>query len=145
MLKKILIAIVILTAVGFALAVASRPVSSATASVDPTLKPAPAKITTAQRQALGSARDYLSMTGFSKAGLLHQLTSSAGDGYSRSDATYAVNHVDADWNAEAVRVARDYLATMHFSRAGLINQLHSSAGSGFTTKQATYAADKVGL
>lgn len=103
------------------------------------------KATLGQRQALRSAQSYIELTGFSRAGLIRQLTSTAGDGFKRSDAEYAVDHVDANWNAEAVESAKSYLELTSFSRASLIRQLSSSAGAGFTLKQATYAADKVGL
>lgn len=73
------------------------------------------------------------------------MSSSAGDGYPKKDAEFAVNHVDADWNAEAVEAAEAYLETGRFSRQGLIDQLSSSAGDQFTEKQAVYAVDQVGL
>jgi hypothetical protein len=66
-------------------------------------------------------------------------------GYARADATFAVNHVDADWNKEAVEAARDYLDTVPMSGAELTQQLSSSAGDGFTLAQATHAVSKVGL
>jgi hypothetical protein len=53
-------------------------------------------------------------SGFSKAGLIQQLSSPAGEGYSKADAKAAANHVDADWNA----------------------------GETFTPAQARYAANK---
>jgi hypothetical protein len=101
--------------------------------------------TTSQEQALGSAQDYLSNQAFSKAGLIDQLSSSAGEGFSKADATWAVNHLKVNWYEEAVKSARDYLSNQHFSRSGLIEQLSSSAGEKFTRAQAIYAANKVGL
>lgn len=103
------------------------------------------KTTVAQQQAIESAKSYLDFSGFSRAGLIHQLTSSAGEGFKKADAEYAVNHIKVDWNAEAVESAKSYLEMGGFSRAGLIQQLHSKNGEGFTLKQATYAANKVGL
>jgi hypothetical protein len=85
------------------------------------------------------------MTGFSRAGLIDQLSSSAGDGYTKADATFAVDHVHVNWNQQAVRSAKDYLAMSHFSRAGLIEQLSSSFGDGYTKAQAIYAVNHVGL
>jgi hypothetical protein len=85
------------------------------------------------------------MKGFSRQGLIDQLSSSAGDGYSVSDATVAVDSLHVDWNAEAVKSAKDYLKMTSFSCQGLIDQLSSSAGEQFTTAQAQYAASKVGL
>ena len=89
-----------------------------------------------------SAESYLAMSGFSKQGLYAQLSSSAGDGFTQSQAQYAVDHVDADWNKEAVESARSYLEMMPMSRAELIEQLSSSAGDGFTYEQALYAVNK---
>ena len=109
-------------------------------------KPAAEKkpeMTSGQENALESAQSYIDMTGFSKAGLIQQLSSSAGEGYSKADATFAANHVDVDWNAEAVESAQSYLDMTGFSKAGLIQQLSSSAGEGFTPAQARYAVSKV--
>lgn len=103
------------------------------------------KLTTGQEQAVGAAKNYLETAGFSRLGLIRQLSSKAGDGYSTADATYAVDHIKVDWNAQAVRAAKAYLDTSNFSRAGLIQQLTSSAGDQFTVAQATYAATQVGL
>ena len=108
-------------------------------------KPAPSapEMTTAQENAVQAAEDYLSFSSFSKAGLIGQLSSSAGEGFSKADATFAVNHIDVDWNEQAVRAAKDYLDYSSFSKSGLIDQLSSSAGEQFTPAQAQYAADKV--
>jgi host cell surface-exposed lipoprotein len=54
-----------------------------------------------------------------------------------------VDHVDADWNKEAVESARSYLEDSPMSRDGLIEQLTSSYGEGFTYEQALYAVNKV--
>lgn len=97
----------------------------------------------ANRRALQSAESYLAMGGFSKQGLYEQLSSSAGEGFTPTEAQYAVDHVDADWNQEAVQAARSYLQTSPMSRAELIDQLSSSAGEGFTYEQALYAVNKV--
>jgi C1A family cysteine protease len=93
---------------------------------------------TGQLQALESAKSYLEMGGFSRAGLTHQLTSSYGEGFSRADAVWAVNHAHANWNAEAVEAAKSYLEMGGFSRANLIHQLESPYGEHFTHAQAVY-------
>lgn len=46
--------------------------------------------TTSQQNAVASAKNYLSLQGFSRHGLIAQLSSSAGEGYSVRDATVAV-------------------------------------------------------
>ena len=98
-----------------------------------------------QQQAIGSAKDYLSTQAFSRKGLIQQLSSKYGEGFSRADAVFAVNHIQVNWNQEAVQSAKDYLSTQHFSRAGLIDQLSSPYGDGYTKAQATYAVNHVGL
>lgn len=94
-------------------------------------------------RALASAENYLELSGFSKQGLYEQLSSSYGEGFTESEAQYAVDHVHADWNHEAVESAKNYLDTSPMSKAALIDQLSSSYGEGFTYEQATYAVNKV--
>jgi hypothetical protein len=101
--------------------------------------------TVAQENAIASAQSYLDLAGFSREGLIDQLSSKAGDGYKVNDATVAVDSLNVDWNAEAVESAKSYLELTGFSRAGLIQQLSSPSGDQYTKAQATYAANKVGL
>lgn len=103
--------------------------------------------TVAQKNATAAAKNYLALdSGFSRYGLIQQLTSKAGSGFKRPDAVYAVNHLKINWNEQAVLAAKHYLDLgTGFSRDGLIQQLSSRSGSGFTRQQAVYAADKVGL
>jgi hypothetical protein len=97
-------------------------------------------------QAVDAANDYLSGgQGFSDQGLLQQLTSSAGNGFTQAQAEYAINDLHPDWDAQAVDAAKGYMKIGGFSQAGLIQQLTSSAGNGFSQAQAEYAASKVGL
>ncbi len=103
------------------------------------------ELSVARQSAVQSAQQYVGFSGFSRAGLIQQLSSAAGEGYKRSDAVYAVDHIKVDWNAEAVESGQAYLDMSGFSRKGLIQQLHSKAGDGYTLKQATHAADKLGL
>jgi hypothetical protein len=107
-------------------------------------KPAPS-FTTAQQAAMQSARSYLGMgSGFSRAGLIGQLTSSAGEGFKMADAVFAINHLQPNWNQQAAMSAKGYMKMGGFSRAGLISQLTSKAGEGFTPAQAAYGAHSVG-
>ncbi|ASL39330.1 MULTISPECIES: Ltp family lipoprotein [Acetobacter] len=101
-------------------------------------------LTAAQNNAVRSAKNYLDMSGFSRAGLIQQLSSDAGDGYSVSDATIAVDSLTVDWNENAVRSAKQYLEMSGFSCKGLIQQLSSSAGEKYTVSQATYGARQAG-
>lgn len=114
--------------------------------VTPEKKPAPPRVLTpGQQNAIGSAKDYLDLSGFSRKALIQQLSSPDGEGYSKADATFAVDYLHVNWKAQAVRSAKDYLALQHFSRSGLIQQLSSQYGDGYTRAEATYAADQVGL
>jgi len=98
------------------------------------------------QQAVDAANGYLSGgQGFSEQGLLQQLTSSAGSGFTEAQAEYAINSVNPDWDAQAVDAAKGYMQMGGFSEASLIQQLTSSAGNGFTQAQAEYAASQVGL
>lgn len=88
-----------------------------------------------------SAQGYLDYAGFSRQGLIDQLSSEYGDQYPVEAATAAVDSLTVDWNAEAVEAAESYLEFMAFSRQGLIDQLSSEYGHQFTVEQATYGAD----
>ena len=107
--------------------------------------PSRSEITLAMENALGSAEGYLDFTGFSRQGLIDQLTSEYGDGYKVADATWAVDQLDANWKEQAVRSAKGYLDFTSFSRQGLIDQLSSAYGDKYTLEEATYAVDKIGL
>lgn len=101
-------------------------------------------LTAPQKNAVRSAKQYISMSGFSRDGLIQQLSSSAGNGYKVSDATVAVDSLSIDWNKQAARSAKQYLDMSGFSCKGLIQQLSSSAGSKYTVSQATYGAQQAG-
>ena len=123
-----------------------RPTHTAAPVTSPpvTTPPKPA-LTEQEQQAVAAAKQYLSSgEGFSQQGLIDQLDSSAGDGYSVNDATVAVDSLTVNWNAQAVIAAKGYLATQPFSCTDLIQQLDSQAGSEFTVAQATYGATQAG-
>jgi hypothetical protein len=102
-------------------------------------------MTGAQQQAVDSAGDYLSEgQGFSKQGLLNQLTSSFGEGFSKSDAEFAINYLHPDWDAQAVDAGKGYLSEgQGFSEQGLLQQLTANAGNGFAEAQAEYAINSL--
>lgn len=106
-------------------------------------KPQP-NINSSQNNAIRSAKNYLGISGFSRIGLIKQLSSDAGDGYSIADATVAVDSLNIDWNNQAVRSAKQYLGISGFSCKGLIEQLSSEAGDGYTASQATFGAQQAG-
>ena len=101
-------------------------------------------LTESQENAVRSAKHYLSLEGFSRRGLIQQL--SLGSGYSVAEATVAVDSLHINWDKEAVRSAKQYLIIEGFSCRGLVQQLSSSvgAGTGYTVSQATYGAQKAG-
>ena len=98
-------------------------------------------LTESQENAVRSAKHYLSLEGFSRRGLIQQLSSSLGSGYSVADATVAVDSLHINWDKEAVRSAKHYLSLEGFSRRGLIQQL--SLGSGYSVAEATVAVDSL--
>jgi hypothetical protein len=102
-------------------------------------------VTPAQRNAARSAQAYLRFSGFSRAGLINQLSSDAGDRFSVEDATAAVDSLNVDWNTQAARSAAQYLKLSGFSCQGLINQLSAQAGDKYTVEQATYGATQSGI
>ena len=95
-------------------------------------------VTVGMKNALKSAKNYLSISGFSYSGLIRQLEF---ERYSHEEAVYAADNCGADWNEQAVRSAKQYLAFASFSRNGLIKQLEFE---GYTNSQASYAADQCG-
>ena len=101
-------------------------------------------LTGPQRNAVRSAEAYLSFSGFSRAGLIEQLSSPYGDDYSVADATAAVDSMTVDWYAQAVRSAKQYLELSGFSCSGLTSQLSSSFGDSYTQSQATHGAQQAG-
>ena len=88
--------------------------------------------TMGQKNALGSAKQYLEFSAFSYQGLITQLEY---EGYSNDEAVYGVDNCGADWNEQAVKSAKQYLEYSSFSRSGLIDQL---IHEGFTPEQAEY-------
>ena len=94
--------------------------------------------TTGEKNALGSAREYLSISAFSYSGLIHQLEY---EGYSTEEATYAADNCNANWNEQAAKSAKEYLDISSFSRQGLIDQL---IYEGYTQEQAEYGVTQNG-
>jgi len=95
--------------------------------------------TVSQQNALKKAGSYLSLTAFSRSGLIKQLEF---DKFSADDATWAVDHATVDWNQQAVKKGKSYLAMTSFSHDGLVHQL---TFDGFTAEQAEYGTSQNGL
>ena len=100
-------------------------------------------LSTEQKNAISSAQSYLSYTGFSKAGLIDQLSSEYGEKYPEEVAAFAVQYLEdnnlVDWTKEAIESAQSYIDLAGFSRAGLIGQLTSEYGEQFTEQEAADA------
>ncbi|QZH65400.1 Ltp family lipoprotein [Mycolicibacterium farcinogenes] len=86
-----------------------------------------------------AAEQYLDYSAFSRQGLIEQLEY---EDFSTADATFAVDHITVDWNAQAAKAAKAYLDYSAFSRGGLIEQL---VYEGYTPAQAAYGATAAGL
>jgi hypothetical protein len=124
---------------------AGNPVATTAPPPPPTAPPAPVE-TPGQSNARRSAQQYLSLGhGFSRAGLIEQLSSSYGEGFSIDDATYGVDATNTDWNAQACLSAKSYLTFSAFSHTGLVEQLSSEAGEKFTPDEAEYGVTCAGL
>lgn len=95
-------------------------------------------LSTSQKNALRSAKEYLDAMSFSYQGLVEQLEY---EKYSHDDAVYAVDNCGADWNEQAAKSAKSYLSTSAFSESGLIEQLEYE---NFTHDQAVYGVDNCG-
>ena len=72
------------------------------------------------------------------------MSSKYGDGFKKTDATWAVDHLNVSWKQQAVQAGKEYLKFTHFSRQGLIEQQGSKYGDKFTHAQAVYAANQLG-
>ena len=98
----------------------------------------PSNVTTGMKNALATAKDYLSIMPFSYTGLIKQLEF---EKYSHAEAVYAADNCGADWYKQAALCAKDYLEIMSFSRQGLIDQL---IYEGYTKEQAIYGVEQNG-
>lgn len=107
-------------------------------------KPKEADVPSEFKSALKSAENYNKIIPMSKAGLLAQLTSPAGDKFSPEAAQYAVDTIKADWNANALKSAKTYQGTMAMSPEAIRGQLTSEAGDKYTAEEADYAITNLG-
>ena len=97
------------------------------------------KETVNQVNARRAAANYLSISPFSRSGLIEQLEF---EGFNNADATYGVDTQKANWKEQAAKSAKNYLKLTSFSRSGLIQQLEFE---GFTLEEATFGVDSTGL
>ncbi len=73
------------------------------------------KPTTGQRNALEKANTYSSIMNMSKQGIYKQLTSTV-EGFTKEEAQYAVDNINADWSKNALEKAKTYQNTMKMSK-----------------------------
>ena len=95
------------------------------------------------KNALKKAKSYSDIMHMSKAGIYNQLVSEYGDKFPEDAAQYAIDNLEADWNANALKKAESYSDTMHMSKAGIYGQLVSEFGEKFTEEEAQYAVDNM--
>ena len=100
-------------------------------------------VPTEYKNALKKAKQYSSIMHMSKQGIYDQLTSEYGEGFPEDAAQYAIDNVDADWEANALEKAKTYSDTMHMSKRGIYDQLISEYGEKFTEDEAQYAIDNI--
>jgi hypothetical protein len=116
-----------------------RPAATTAAARHASPKTTVPPVSTEQRNATRTAKNYLEGQSFSRKGLIGQLKY---EGYSVKAATAAVDSLGVDWKAQAAATAKNYLDGQPFSKSGLIGQLEYD---GFTHAQATYGVSKTGL
>lgn len=95
------------------------------------------------RAALERAKSYSEIMAMSKQGIYNQLVSEYGDKFSKEAAQYAIDNMEADWNANALAKAKSYSETMNMSKKAIYEQLISEHGELFTEEEAQYAIENV--
>lgn len=91
------------------------------------------------KNALAKAKSYSDLMHMSKAGIYDQLVSEYGEKFTPEAAQYAIDNVQADWNANALAKAKSYQETMQMSPEAIRDQLISEYGEKFTPEEADYA------
>ena len=91
--------------------------------------------------ALESADIYANRLDMSKAGIYDQLTSEYGEGMSPESAQYAIDNVEADWEANALASAEYYRDEISLSPAEIRDQLSNEFGGHFTVDEVEYAME----
>lgn len=93
--------------------------------------------------AVDSALSYITFTGFSREGLIKQLTSPYGEDLDEELAVAAVDFLEdnnlVSWDDEAIECAEGYVTYLSVSRQAVYDYLCSDYGDGFTPEQAEEA------
>jgi len=105
----------------------------------PVAEPETPTVPTDYVSALAQATLYSETLHLSKAGIYDQLVSEYGGKFAPEAAQYAIDNVQADWNANALATAKQYQETMSMSSEAIRDQLTSVYGSKFTPEEADYA------
>jgi hypothetical protein len=117
---------------------ADKVATAASTPTPPTPTPTPA-VPAEYTSALNQATSYANTQYMSQQGVYDQLVSPYGGQFSAAAATYAINNVVADWNANALATAKNYQTEESLSPAAIHDQLVSQYGEKFTEAQADYA------
>jgi hypothetical protein len=132
-------------AAGKSAAATAAPAATSAPAPSPTPSPTPT-MTASEASAVQAAQSYLQTEpGFSYQGLINQLDSPDGSGFSEADATFAVNYISpsVNWNQQAADDAQNYMTTIGgFSACSMVSQLEYDD---FTQAQAEYGSQSVGL
>ena len=112
--------------------------SSAT-TASGTSSAADSSVSAEYRNALAKAQQYSDMMHMSKQGIYDQLTSEYGEKFPADAARYAIDNVEADWNANALEKAKLYQDQGSMSKSAIHDQLTSQYGEQFTESEADYA------
>ena len=93
------------------------------------------------KNALKKAELYSKQMYMSKSAIYEQLTSEYGEKFSSEAAQYAIDNLNADYNANALAQAKIYEEEMAMSPDAIYYQLTSEYGEQFTAEEAQYAID----
>ena len=96
---------------------------------------------TEYKNALKQAESYSKTLNMSKQAIYDQLVSQYGGKFPADAAQYAIDNMEADWNANALASAKSYQSTLNMSKSAIYDQLISQYGGKFTKDQAQYAID----
>lgn len=135
------VAVIALAALGKALGVkGAAPEAAGQSASAPTAAPtaeAAQDVPREYKNALAKAKSYSNTMHMSKQGIYNQLTNEI-EGFDAEAAQYAIDNLDADYNANALAKAKSYSSTMHMSSDAIRTQLTSEI-EGFTEAEADYA------
>ena len=116
----------------------AKPTDNPTTEAPSTTDPKKDDVPRDHRKALKSAENYSKTLHMSKQGIYDQLTSEF-EGFSPEAAQYAIDNIQADWNANALAKAKEYEKTLNMSDEAIREQLVSEYGEKFTQEEADYA------